>query len=151
MDIGYIGVAAAFALSAFGSALGVGFSGPGAIGGWKRCYAENKPAPFVFIVYVAAPITQTFYGFILMGAIRDATAADPLAKLAVGVLSGFAIGISAIWQGIIGASAADAHAETGKGAANNIVTLGIIESVAIFIMALMLLTINSLGPVAPKP
>jgi V/A-type H+-transporting ATPase subunit K len=143
MDIGYIGVAAAFALSAFGSALGVGFSGPGAVGAWKRCYAENKPAPFVFIVYIAAPITQTFYGFILMGAIRDAQA-DPLAKLAVGVLSGFVIGISAIWQGIIGAASADSHAETGKGAANHIMALGIIESVAIFTMALMLLTINTL-------
>ncbi len=145
MDIGYIGVAAAFALSALGSALGVGFSGPGAIGAWKRCYAENKPAPFMFIVYIAAPITQTFYGFILMGAIRD-SGADPIAKLAVGILAGIAIGISAIWQGIIGASAADAHAETGKGAANYIVTLGVIESVAIFVMALMLLTIKTLVP-----
>ena len=86
MDIGFIGVAAAFALAAIGSALGVGAAGQSAVGAWKRCYAENKPAPFVFIIYISAPITQTFYGYILMGTIRD-TAANPLAKLAVGVLA----------------------------------------------------------------
>ncbi|RPJ07062.1 MAG: V-type ATP synthase subunit K [Spirochaetaceae bacterium] len=143
MDIGFIGIAAAFTLSALGSALGIGFSGQAAVGAWKRCYAQNKKAPIVFIVYISAPITQTFYGYILMGEIQN-SAANPTAKLAVGVLAGLAIGISALYQGKIGACAADAHGETGKGAANYIMALGVIESVAIFVMALMLLTISSL-------
>jgi V/A-type H+-transporting ATPase subunit K len=143
MDIAFIGIVAAFTLSALGSALGIGAAGQAAVGAWKRCYAENKPAPFLFIVYISAPITQTFYGYILMGQIRDAVA-NPWAKLAVGVLAGLAIGCSALFQGRIGAAAADAHGETGKGGANYIIALGIIEAVAIFVMSLMLLTIGSL-------
>jgi V/A-type H+-transporting ATPase subunit K len=143
MDIGFIGIAASFTLAAIGSALGVGAAGQSAVGAWKRCYAENKPAPFVFIIYISAPITQTFYGYILMGTIRD-TVANPVAKLAVGVLAGIAIGMSSMFQGRIGAGAADAHGATGKGAANYIIALGIIESVAIFTMVFMLITIGTL-------
>jgi V/A-type H+/Na+-transporting ATPase subunit K len=143
MDIGFLGIVAAFTLSALGSALGVGTAGQAAVGAWKRCYAQNKPAPFVFIVYISAPITQTFYGYILMGTIRS-SGANPVAMLAVGILSGIAIGFSALYQGKIGAAAADAHGETGKGAANYIIALGVIESVAIFVMVLMLITIGIL-------
>ena len=46
MDIGQIGFAAAISLAAIGSALGTGIGGMGAIGAWKKCYAQNKPAPF---------------------------------------------------------------------------------------------------------
>lgn len=144
MDLGFIGIAAAFTLSALGSALGVGAAGQAAVGAWKRCYVANKPAPFAFIIYISAPITQTLYGFILMMQIRDAQA-NPVAKLAVGILAGLAIGTSAFFQGRTGACAADAHGETGKGMANYILALGLIESVAIFVMVLMLITIGTLS------
>ncbi|MBN1524524.1 MAG: V-type ATP synthase subunit K [Spirochaetales bacterium] len=143
MDIGFIGIAAAFAISAFGSAMGIGIAGQGAVGAWKRCYAQNKNAPMTLIIFVSAPITQTFYGYILMNAIRDADA-DPMAKLAVGLFGGLAIAASATFQGKVGAAASDAQGETGKGTSNYIAALGVVESVAIFVMALMLLTISTL-------
>ena len=37
-----------------------------AVGAWKKCYAANKPAPFLLLSFVGAPITQTLYGMILM-------------------------------------------------------------------------------------
>jgi V/A-type H+-transporting ATPase subunit K len=54
--------------------------------------------------------------------------------LGIGVFGGLAIGASALFQGRIGAGAADALAETGKGFGNYLMALGIIETVALFVM-----------------
>ena len=56
------------------------------------------------------------------------------APLLIGTLAGVAIGLSAWIQGKIGAKAADALGETGKGFANYLMAIGIIETVAIFVM-----------------
>ena len=40
---------AAVALAAVGSAMGSGIAGQAAIAAWKRCYAQNKPAPFLLV------------------------------------------------------------------------------------------------------
>jgi hypothetical protein len=48
MNIGMIGMAAALGLSASGSALGTGTASLAAVGGWKKRYANGKPAPFPF-------------------------------------------------------------------------------------------------------
>ena len=66
MNIGLIGVAGALAFAAIGSALGMGAAGMAAVGGWKKCFAQNKPAPFTLVIFAGAPLTQTIYGFILM-------------------------------------------------------------------------------------
>ena len=42
---------AAMALSAIGSAYGAGRACSSAIGAWKKCYAQNKPAPFQLLVF----------------------------------------------------------------------------------------------------
>ena len=47
MNIGMIGPAAALGLAAVGSALGTGVASQAAIGSWKKCFANNKPAPFM--------------------------------------------------------------------------------------------------------
>ncbi|MBM4061968.1 MAG: hypothetical protein FJ265_12865 [Planctomycetes bacterium] len=44
------------------------------------------------------------------------------------------VGLSAWMQGKIGASAADAMTDTGKGFGNYLMALGIIETVALFVM-----------------
>ena len=64
--LGIAGAVACLALSGLGSAIGTGFAAAGAIGAWKKCYAQNRPAPFLLLAYVGAPITQTLYGMILM-------------------------------------------------------------------------------------
>jgi V/A-type H+-transporting ATPase subunit K len=134
-NFGQIGIAASLALAAVGSALGAGAAGMSAVGAWKKCFAQNRPAPFMLIAFVGAPLTQTIYGMILMGAIRDA--ANEM-QLGAGVLGGIAMGFSAFFQGKAGASASDALAETGKGFGNYIIVLGLIETVALFVMVFLM-------------
>ncbi len=132
-----LGVAAVLGLSAIGSALGIGVAGQAAVGSWKKCYAQNKTAPFLLIVFIGAPLSQTIYGMILMNKIAEA-AAQGVYLWSVGILGGIAIGLSAFYQGRIGASGADALADTGKGFANYLIALGIIETVALFVMVFLL-------------
>ncbi len=137
-SLGKMGAAAVFGLSAAGSALGVGAAGPAAIGAWKKCFAQNKAAPFILFAFVGAPMSQTIYGMILMNQMTTlANAADFTnwaAMLGVGIFGGLGIGASAWWQGVAGAAAADAMGETGKGFGNYLMVLGIIETVALFIL-----------------
>ncbi len=132
-----LGMAAAIALSAIGSSLGVWPAGQAAVGAWKKCYAQNKMAPFLLVVFIGAPLSQTIYGMILMNKIAEA-AVHGSYLWGIGVFGGLAIGASATGQGYIGASAADALAETGKGFTNYLIALGIIETVAIFVMVFLL-------------
>jgi V/A-type H+-transporting ATPase subunit K len=48
-------------LSAAGSAL-VQAHRYGCVGAWKKNYSQNKPALFMLVAFVGAPITQTIYG-----------------------------------------------------------------------------------------
>ena len=86
-------------------------------------------------------MTQTIYGMILMNALSISQASD-LARLGAGFIGGIALGVSAWYQGKAGASAADAHGETGKGFSNHIIVLGLIESIAIFVMVFTLTKIS---------
>lgn len=132
-----LGVAAAISLAAAGSALGTGAAGMAAVGAWKKCYAQNKVAPFMLVVFVGAPLSQTIYGMILMNKIAEAAAKGQF-YLWVGILGGLAMGLSAWMQGKTGAGASDALAETGKGFTNYLIALGIIETVALFVMVFLL-------------
>lgn len=124
------------ALAAVGSALGTGVAGMAAIGAWKKVFLQNKAVPFILIAFVGAPLTQTIYGMILRNAIRDANLPPEsyLYQMILGCVAGIAIGFSAWMQGKAGARAADALAETGKGFGNYIMVLGVIETVALFVM-----------------
>jgi V/A-type H+-transporting ATPase subunit K len=137
MGLCKVGAAMALALGAVGSAMGVGCSGPAAVGAWKKLYAQGKAAPFVFVIFIGAPLSQTIYGMLLMNFILKAALVDPtrwLSYLGVGFFGGLGIGLPAWLQGKIGACAADAMGETDKGLGNYIMALGIIESVSIFVL-----------------
>jgi V/A-type H+-transporting ATPase subunit K len=139
MNFSQIAISAVCALAAVGSGIGAGVAGMAAIGAWKKCFAQNRPAPFMMIAFVGAPLTQTIYGFILMNALKNAiTRLDPGFLLGLGIFGGLAMGVSAWYQGKAGAAAADAFAETGKGFGNYIMVVGLIETVALFIMVFML-------------
>ena len=60
-----------------------------------------------------------------------------------GILAGAVIGISALFQGKVAASSADALAETGKGTAKYFIVIGIIETVALFTLVFSLLILNN--------
>ena len=77
-----------------------------------------------------------------------------VARLWVGIIrvrcfmlpvGGIAMGLSAWFQGKAGAGACDAFAETGKGFTNYLMALGIIETVAIFVMAFAIVLLVSVG------
>ncbi len=131
-----LGLAASISLAAVGSALGTGYAGMAAVGAWKKCYAQSKTAPFLLLAFVGAPLTQTIYGLILMNAIA-AAATQGVYSWGIGVFGGLAMGASAMMQGKAAASASDALAETGKGFANYLIVIGIIETVALFVMAFL--------------
>ena len=138
VTLGKLGAAAVFGLAAAGSALGTGAAGPAAIGAWKKCFAQNKAAPFILFVFVGAPMSQTIYGMILMNQMvtlcNAAGFANWGAMIGAGLFGGLAIGASAWWQGVAGAAASDAMAETGKGFGNYLMVLGIIETIALFVL-----------------
>lgn len=136
---------ASVVLGAIGSALGTGIAGMAAIGAWKKRYAQNKQAPFLLMVFAGAPLSQTIYAMVLMmlikGKLEAATAGDLVMYAIVGVLSGIGFLFSALLQGKAGACASDAFGETDKGFANNLMILGVVETVALFalVFAIMIL------------
>ena len=141
------GAIACLGLSAAGSAFGTGFAATAAVGAWKKCYAANKPAPFLLLSFVGAPITQTLYGMILMflmlGKTNVAGAGGPC--LVLGIFAGLGIGISALFQGRAGAAACDSQAETNQGFTNYLAALGIVETVAIFTMVFTLIALGKIA------
>lgn len=149
--LGKIGAIMAVGIAAVGSALGTGVAGAAAIGAWKRCYDQNKPAPFMLLAFVGAPLSQTIYGMVLMfiiqGKALGLAEADPAqlgtcySLMGIGLFAGIAIAASAWLQGKAGAGGSHALAETGKGFTNYLAALGIIETVAIFVMVLAILLV----------
>jgi V/A-type H+-transporting ATPase subunit K len=144
MSLGLLGAGLVLGMAAVGSAIGIGTAAQAAIGAWKKCYITNKPAPMTLLVFIGAPLTQVFYAYIMMTNILTAAYANSeysVLQFGFSVASAIAIAASAIFQGKAGACAADAQAETGKGFAQYISAVGVIETVALFTMVL---TMNSL-------
>ena len=137
MNFGMLGAAVVMGIAAIGSAIGIGCAGQGAIGAWKRCFLNNKPAPFILTVFAGAPLTQTIYGFLLMNNMKEKVASgamDSAFALGLGIAAGLAMCFSAIAQGKAGAAGSDALGETGKGFSSYIMVVGLCETVALFAM-----------------
>ena len=113
----------AMGFAAIGSAYGCGVAGAAAVGGWKKCYVQGKPAPFQLSAFAGA--APEMWAVCLI----------------IGIVCGCAIAASAVFQGRAAAAACDSFSETGQGFANDLMAIGIIEAVAIFAMlfAFMLL------------
>ena len=142
--LGIAGAVMALGLSAVGSAIGTGAAGSAAVGAWKKCYAQGRQAANL-LPFVGAALTQTLYGMVLMFAIKGKAAAEGSSGLAlclIGIFAGLGIGASAILQGRTAGAAADAYAETGKGFTNYFSAIGVIETVAIFVMVFAYLVIQ---------
>ncbi|ODS31995.1 MAG: hypothetical protein SCARUB_02883 [Candidatus Scalindua rubra] len=142
-SLGNSGYVLALCFAACGSAYGTGAAGMAVLGAWKKCFLQNKNAPFTLVAFVGAPLSQTIYGMILMNAIKGAPETiDPLAKFTIGLMGGLAMGLSSWLQGKAGAMASDALAEAEKGFGNYIMVLGIIETVALFVMVFLMTTLR---------
>ena len=60
-NFGEIGIAASLALAAVGSALGAGAAGMAAIGAWKKCFVQNKAAPFMLVAFAGIFVAYRMY------------------------------------------------------------------------------------------
>ena len=124
---------ASVALAAVGSAVGTCIAGQAAIAAWKRCYVQNKPAPFLMVALAGAPLSQTIYGMILMMLLKNGTG-NGMFYMLLGILAGLGFMASAICQGKAAAAGCDAFGETGKGFTNYLTVVGVVETVALFVL-----------------
>jgi len=149
LSLGQAGAAAVLGIAAIGSALGTASAGLAAVGVWKRCYALDKPVPFILVTFIGAPLSQTIYGMILMNTIvrvaSERMAAGDFvgfpAMMAAGLFGGLGMAASAYGQGRVGAAAADALGDTGKGLGNYLMAIGIVETVALFVLVFIQATL----------
>ena len=144
MDFGQIGAGVVFGLAAIGSGLGLGIAGMATIGAWKKCFIANKAAPMLLLAFTGNALTQTFYGFILMGQLRAAALVNPdlgSMYLGYGFAAGFSFLFSAVMQGKAAACACEALVEKGKGFAQYMIVMGIIETVALFTMVFTMISL----------
>jgi V/A-type H+-transporting ATPase subunit K len=143
--LGQLGMVLCFGMAALGSAAGIWSAGRAAAGAWARDAKAGIPLRFNYIIFVGAPISQTFYAMIVMNQMAGLLA-HPAAVaqysgllLAIGIATGLGELFSAWGQGLIGAAACRALSEgEGKGLAFLLIAIGIIETVGIFTMVFML-------------
>ncbi len=140
--LGMAGGFMAAALGSMGSSLGTGTAGASAVGAWKKCYQQDKPAPFLLTALAGIPLSQTIYGMVAMLLIVGKAQAMPqywALFLLVGFFCGWAQFFSAWYQGKVAAGSCNAFGETNQGFANYIMALGIVETCALFALIFTIL------------
>lgn len=140
MNFDMAGPALALGLAAIGSSIGCGIAGMASHAVMSRVEEGHGK----FIGMAAAPSSQVIYGFILMllmsRAIQEGTL-SPLSAIAIGLGSGAAIMISAIYQGMACATGIQASAKQPAVFGKCFAAIGIIESFALFALVFALLII----------
>ena len=106
---GQIGMGLAMGLAVVGSALGIGAAGRAAAGAWAKEGRAGKPLDFKYIILIGMPLTQTFYGFLLLFVGLASRSYDSAmlqahagALFAIGLACGLGEMFSAWLQGLIG-------------------------------------------------
>lgn len=123
-------------IAAIGSAIGTGIAGMAAIGAWKKMIISGEKAAAALLIFVGAPLSQVIYGMILKNAIADADLSPDsyIWQIIIGLFAGAAMAGSAIFQGKVGARACDAIAAGATDTAKYIMVIGVVETVALFVM-----------------
>jgi V/A-type H+-transporting ATPase subunit K len=143
-----LGLALPLALGAIGSSLGIVRAGQAAIGEWAKEGKAGKSQSFLFVILSAMPISQTIYGFMYTtlavspAFVKDATFVERygVALFAIGLACGISELLSAFFQGVLGAAGCRALSEAdGKGFAQIVIVMGIIETVGLFGLVFALL------------
>lgn len=131
MDFSMVGPALALGLSAIGSSIGCGIAGMASHAVMSRVEEGHGK----FIGMAAAPSSQSIYGFILMLLMRNAIIAgslSPMSGIGIGLASGLAIMVSAIFQGKVAATGIQASAKQPAVFGKCFAAVGIVESFALF-------------------
>jgi V/A-type H+-transporting ATPase subunit K len=135
--LGWVGVYGAMALGAVGSMIGCAVAGQAAIG----AMLETEGGYGRFVGVSAMPSSQIIYGIVIMFSIqRPVTPENGGALLAIGLLSGLALMVSAMWQGRACASAIAAAKDKPEIFGLSLAPAAIVEGFAVFafIFALVL-------------
>jgi V/A-type H+-transporting ATPase subunit K len=123
-------------IASIGSAIGTGIAGMAAIGAWKKMIISGQKAATALLIFVGAPLSQVIYGMILKNAIAgaDLNPDSYIWQIIIGLFAGAAMAGSAIFQGKAGARACDAIASGANDTAKYIMIIGVVETVALFVM-----------------
>lgn len=143
--LGQVGLGLTLGLAAIGSALGIGAAARAAAGAWAKEAKAGKPLDFKYIILIGMPLTQTFYGFLLLfvglrGLVYDPAmiAQNAGALFGIGIAAGLGELFSAWLQGLIGAAGVRCMSEgQGKGLAFIIIAAGIVETVGLLTFVLL--------------
>jgi len=138
MNFDMVGPALALGLSAVGSSVGCGVAGMASHAIMSRVDEGHGK----FIGMAAMPSSQSIYGFILMLLMSQSIlegSLSPLSGIGIGLSSGFAIMISAIFQGKAAATGIQASAKKPAIFGKCLAALGIVESFALFAFVFALL------------
>jgi len=133
-----VGPALALGLSAIGSSIGCGIAGAASHAVMSRVEEGHGK----YIALSAAPSSQVIYGFILMLLMARAIEAGtltPMTSIGIGIGSGSAIMIAAIFQGRVCATGIQASAKQPAVFGKCFAAVGIIESFALFAFVFALL------------
>jgi V/A-type H+-transporting ATPase subunit K len=140
MDFNLVGPAMALGLSSIGSSIGCWIAGSASHAAMSR----TEDGHGKFIGMAAAPSSQIIYGFLLMLQMTKAIQAgtlSPVSAIAIGLFSGSAIAISAIYQGKVCATGIQATLKQPSVFGKCFAAIGIIESFALFAFVFALLII----------
>jgi V/A-type H+-transporting ATPase subunit K len=135
LGLGYIGLIATMGCGIIGSCIGCAIAGLAADG----AMLETETGHGRFLGVVAMPSSQSIYGIVLMFILRGSvSAATGVGVLGIGLLSGLAFMFSAIYQGQCCAMAINVSKSKPEIFAKSLVSAGIVEGFAIFMLAFAL-------------
>jgi len=134
-----LGLTICFGLSSLGAVLGVTVNAPAVIGAWKKASLNNRPAPFIMVIFAATCMTNIIYGYIAMDAMASSVVMSDRYIFFISLIAGICIGANSYIQAMICANAAEAFGETGRNFGNYMMVVGVAETFALFIMVFVIL------------
>ena len=140
MDFSMIGPGIVLGLGCLGSAIGCGIAGMASHG--VMVHVDEGHGKFIGLS--AVPSSQSIYGFVLMIFMSNSIKAgnvSPLSAIGIALFVGAAMMTSAIYQGMVAATAIQASAKQPNIFGKCSAAIGIVESFALFafVFALLLL------------
>ena len=141
LTLGWLGIFAPVALGAIGSIIGCTRAGQAAIG----AMLETESGHGRFIGVSAMPSSQTIYGIVVMLTLnRTVTILNSPGMFAIGVLTGLALMVSAIYQGNACAASINVSKTKAEVFGLSIAPAAVVEGFAVFTFVFALLLVGAL-------
>lgn len=144
ITLGWIGIFAPTALGAIGSVIGCSIAGQAACG----AMLETEGGYGKYIGVSVLPSSQIIYGIVIMLSLNGpVTATSAPGIFAIGILSGLALMIAAIYQGECCASSINTSKSKPEVFGLSIAPAAIVEGFAVFVFVFALVLITALPKV----